>query len=262
VRRREGRGSAILCATGVDSRWMTSPKRSTSPSRLGKPAPFVGYSNPNKQSYATISPGPGAYATADEIGKLSPSYSMVGPKSRALPLSSGDSPGPAEYSTRNESPSPVAFSMKGRHEIKDSKVVPGPGAYQPGNMKQSTMYSIRGGKPGRAFGGEGSKDTPGPGAYGSPDPKRGRQKPAFTIRARVSPPKQATEVPGPGTYSANPPRSPSPEYSMSSKTGSSYLENIREMSKVPGPGQYSPSDSQTAKKLSFTLGGGMDRSLI
>jgi hypothetical protein len=123
-----------------------------------------------------------------------------------------------------------AVSMKGRYEIKDSQMTPGPGAYSSDSSSKAPAYSIRsrpndtremtttpgpgayavkgtvGTSPGKSFAGrhdlKSNEANPGPGAYNTVGGVGGKGgAPAYTMRIRPDDPKAMTSNPGPGeTY--------------------------------------------------------------
>ena len=130
---------------------------------LDRPATAVlGRANQRNKDLNQSAPGPGQY---DPHFKSSgPNYRFGTEKQRDW-IKKDTNPGPATYVVTAEKDKRSA-SLSGRHPIRETKVVPGPGAYSVSDLEKAPAYSL--GK-GQRSDIRNSRDAPGPGQYSAKD---------------------------------------------------------------------------------------------
>lgn len=183
--------------------------------------------------YDTDTPGPGTYQLP--ITKALTTRFGLSERSQARDK---NYPGPGEYNIPGTLGG-TSKSISSRRPIPNSKdVIPGPGAYYPGNTKLSegTKASISGRRQEKKI-----NENPGPGSYNpSIDYTKG-VKATTTIgtASRWKETKDDDKVPGPGHYE--------PSYKTNTKANEGPKVSIlgrrqeRKIDDNPGPGAYDPS---------------------
>uniref|UniRef100_A0A3Q3G0B8 Outer dense fiber of sperm tails 3-like 2a n=1 Tax=Labrus bergylta TaxID=56723 RepID=A0A3Q3G0B8_9LABR len=218
---------------------ISARERGPGPGRYALP-PTVGYINhdftkPSSPAYSfhsrlssamvsvDSSPGPRYHidAKVTRFGKMeTPSYSILGrgriSKQRLNKTSSEvfQTPGPGAYSPEKAPPvnahhRPPSYTIGSRTRYRSVDAVPAPNRYSLPNLlgcqvphkPSSASFSFSG----RRKIGAPSEDlsmSPGPAKYNSihPDVYRQRQ-PSFSMQSRTKRPNNASDIPGPGTYS-------------------------------------------------------------
>lgn len=172
-----------------------------------------------------LAPGPGMYNIKDE--ESNPKWSIQG---KNLKHDRSDpTPGPAHYSNPDYEEKGVAYSMKGRHIIKQKDENPGPGNYNVKAPKGHDGFTLKG----KIKRKEEINENPGPGNYNAPRVEVNHEQfPKWTIPSKYNDPNPDV-CPGPGHYA----NVDLPNKGKGITIQQRYDKNEK-VDDLPGPGQY------------------------
>lgn len=183
-------------------------------------------------------PGPGQYDFDNHVyrtGKEGGKVIVLRGRPRDATHASGLGPGSYMPDFTSTQVRPPNYTMGGKGDFKSGDLTPGPGHYDPKDLKKNNGFNFRG-RPDDS----GRNGSPGPGEYEINDKvyHKGRLGgPAYTIGGRDDL-VQTNGVPGPGHYQPidAATKAKQPAYSFTPRGEWNTADG------VPGPGQYSPRD--------------------
>jgi len=188
---------------------------------------------------SNAAPGPGSYEPHTRNRQASPSW-KVGSAPRGHSIKS-DTPGPGTYNSPGKiSTSTPQHGFGVKTPQKYQSLAPGPGAYDPNNVKSYEHIP-----PSYTFGAKtnvpnGKTSVPGPGTYDQSSRIMSQTTPGFRVgTAKRDGLYQTSQTPGPGSYGTRPTSAFNKESGPKYGFGSANRDELNNMSKtLPGPGTY------------------------